>query len=75
VPVPLCLSVKKGDGMADSDGRFVAKCGGCEGELFFFTCHHAHGTGHEWALAGICVGCRSVTWINTGCPDCQGAVA
>ena len=59
--------------MPDPDNTLevVARCGVCEGELFMLTCHHAHGTGHEWALASICVGCRTVHWIESGCPDCK----
>lgn len=53
----------------------TAGCGKCEGELFMLTCHNAHGTGHEWTLAAICVGCRSVRWVEDGCLDCRKAVS
>lgn len=56
------------------DGVSVA-CGVCEGQVFMLTCNHLHGTGHEWAVASICSGCRSCDWIESGCLDCQAAVS
>lgn len=46
------------------------ECGHCGGPIFMLTCHHARGTEHDWALAGICVSCRTISW-GSGCLDCR----
>ena len=48
-------------------------CGNCGGNVFMATCDHFRGTGHEWALVGLCMICRNVHWIDQECQDCAAA--
>jgi hypothetical protein len=48
-----------------------AACANCGAPVFMVTCHHFRGTGHEWALAGMCYVCRAVAWSSEDCRDCR----
>lgn len=49
------------------------ECGNCGGNIYMATCNSFRGTGHDWALVSICMVCRAVHWIESGCADCKAA--
>jgi len=54
-----------------SDGQMGVACGNCGGNVLMATCDHFRGSGHEWVLVSICMVCRLVHWIESGCEDCK----
>jgi hypothetical protein len=43
----------------------------CGAKPYVLTCHNFRGSGHEWAIAVVCMFCHDVHWTKTGCLDCK----
>lgn len=56
--------------LQESDGVGV-RCGHCGGNVYMVTCNHFRGTGHEWVMVSLCMICRAVHWIDSGCLQCK----